>query len=245
MKRVISGGCMILFLFVLGCKDNETVKNPNNVVPNDFLSGSYYNKMIVEIQYVNGFAPSTSTVNSLISFLQQRLNKPSGISVVQTAISAPGKTTYSLDEAASIEASNRTQATNGHTLTAYFIFLDGEYSANSGNSKILGVAYAPTSMVIFEKTVRDFSGGATQPPVATLETIVVEHEFSHLLGLVDNATAMQTPHRDSAHGKHCDNQNCLMYYLAETSNIVANVAGGNLPVLDANCLADLKANGGK
>src|SRR5436190_1641005 len=150
MRKVISGGCMILLLFALGCKDNETVKNSNNVIPNDFLSGSYYNKMIVEIQYVDGFAPSATTVTNLVSFLEQRLNKPSGITVVQTSITAPGKTTYSLDEVRSIEASGRTQITSGHTLTAYFIFLDGEYSANSGNSKILGVAYAPTSMVVFE-----------------------------------------------------------------------------------------------
>ena len=164
MKKIVSGGCMILFLFALGCKDNENVKNPNNVIPNDFLSGSYYNKLIVEIQYVDGFAPAAATVTNLVSFLEQRLNKPSGISVVQTSISPPGKSTYSLAEIVSLEASNRTQTTNSHNLTAYFIFVDGEYSANSSNSKILGVAYAPTSMVVFEKTVRDFSGGATQPP---------------------------------------------------------------------------------
>jgi hypothetical protein len=245
MKKTLAAGSLIFFLFAVGCKDNDPVKNPNNVIPNDFLSTSYYNKMVIEIQYVNGFAPSATTVSNLVAFLEQRLNKSSGISVIQTSIASPSKATYSLAEIASIEASNRTQITAGHTLTAYFVFLDGEYSANSGSSKILGVAYAPTSMVIFEKTVRDFSGGATQPPVSTLETTVVEHEFGHLLGLVDNATPMQTAHLDSSHGKHCNNQSCLMYYLAETSNIVANVAGGVVPTLDGNCLADLKANGGK
>jgi hypothetical protein len=36
-----------------------------------------------------------------------------------------------------------------------------------------------------------------------------------------------------------------MYYAAETTDILGFLISGPVPDLDANCLADLKANGGK
>ena len=38
---------------------------------------------------------------------------------------------------------------------------------------------------------------------------------------------------------------CLMYYATETSDIFGLLVTGNIPTLDAQCLADLHANGGK
>lgn len=57
---------------------------------------------------------------------------------------------------------------------------------------------------------------------------------------------MQTLHQDTAHGKHCDIENCLMYWTAETGEGLLNsITGGNIPTLDTQCIADLQANGGK
>jgi hypothetical protein len=36
-----------------------------------------------------------------------------------------------------------------------------------------------------------------------------------------------------------------MYYAAETTDILGFLVTGNIPAPDNNCLADLKANGGK
>jgi hypothetical protein len=52
---------------------------------------------------------------------------------------------------------------------------------------------------------------------------------------------MQQSHRDSDNGAHCTNASCLMYYGIETDAGIAVT----IPVLDAACRADLKANGGK
>ena len=236
----------VLLTAVTGCqKENSDPSNPNGIIPNDFLSEKKYDKIIVEIQYVNGYAPTTTTLDNLNSFLEQRLNKSGGITLVQNAISSPGKTLFSVEDISGIESAHRTQKPNGKTLTAYFFFADGDYSANSGNSKVLGIAYGSSSMALFEKTIKDFSGGVAQPSVAVMESTVILHEFGHILGLVNNGTSMQSQHQDVPHGKHCDDQNCLMYYSVETSDIVANIVGGNIPLLDARCLADLKANGGK
>lgn len=243
---------VFLFFIAIACdKDDDgvTLTNPENkkITTNDFLSETKYNKLIVEIQYVQGFAPTTATIDNLKTFLQERLNKSAGITVVQSAIPAHGKSVYSADDIRSLENSHRTQNNdNSSTLMAYFLFVDGDYSGNSGNSKVLGIAYGPTSMAIFEKTIKEYSGTpVTQPSTTTLETTVVLHEFGHILGLVNNGTGMQAEHQDEPHGKHCDDQNCLMYYTAETTDIIGNILGGNIPSLNTDCVNDLKANGGK
>lgn len=127
----------------------------------------------------------------------------------------------------------------------YFIFIDGEYDENSDNSKTLGIAYRNTSMVIFEETIRNFSSGIGQPSRAKLEKAVVNHEFGHILGLVNVGALVQSDHQDEAHGKHCDVEDCLMYYVTETSDVIDNLLNSSVPELDAQCRADLDANGGK
>ena len=250
--------CTILFFFALsfGCKEEEGIlpeeteqEEPpvveRNIVPKDFLSATDFKELVVEIQFVKGYQPTAAAVNNLKSFLEERLNKPAGIRIVQHEVSAPGKAAYTLADVRAIEKAGRTTQSAGNTLTAYFFFADADYASNSGDSKVLGIAYGNSSMVIFEKTIKDFSGGLTQPATSTLETTVIHHEFAHILGLVNNGTSMQEEHQDEAHGRHCVKESCLMYYTAETTDIIGNLTGGNIPQLDAACLADLQANGGR
>lgn len=246
----------ILLFMLLGCKEEDAVipedkdeeESPapgRNIVPNDFLSDNYFKSLVVEIQYVKGYPPTAASVNNLKEFLQERLHKPEGIKIIQQELAVPGKAAYSLEDIRAIEGAERTQHTSDQTLTAYFFFADGDYASNKGSSKVLGIAYGSSSMVIFEKTIRDYSGGIGEPSGATLETTVINHELAHTLGLVNNGTPMVEEHQDETHGRHCDNEGCLMYYAAETTDIIGNIVGGNIPQLDAACLADLRANGGK
>lgn len=253
MKNLIlSAGVFTLLLsscFFFGCKkDNSTAPNSPGLISvnaKDYLSANNYDKLIIQIQYVNGLQPSAGAVEDLKTFLSQRLNKPGGVEVTYSNINSPGKSVYTINDIRAIESINRGVKHEGRSITAYILFLDGEYSQNTSNLKTLGIAYGSSSMVIFEKTIRDLSGGLGQPSVSSVETTVCEHEFGHVLGLVNNGTDMTTGHQDEPHGKHCNNTNCLMYYTAETSDMLSNLLGNNVPVLDANCINDLKANGGK
>ena len=244
MKNSITLLAFALFTIVSGCRKDNSAAN-DKVSPRDFLAAGEYKKLTVEIQYAHGHQPSNEAVENLRNFLNERLNKPNGITIVLNAVPSPGYTTYTLDQVRDIEEANRSRNTKRDEISAYFFFADADYAGNSGSSKVLGIAYESSSMVIFEKTIRDYSGGLTQPSTSALETTVLLHEFGHILGLVNNGTPMTTDHQDEPHGRHCDNTNCLMYYTAETSDIVGNLLGGGIPGLDSQCISDLRANGGK
>jgi hypothetical protein len=244
-----SGVALLLLTLFIGCtKDDEkpSIATLNSTItPADFLSGQKYNALTIEVKYVEGFAPSAISLDNLKSFLQARLNKPSGITFLQSSVASPGKATITFTDIQNLEKTNRSLAVNGKTLVAYIYFADADYSENTDTTKVLGAAYGKSSMIIFEKTIKSLSGGIGKPSATLLESIVLEHEFGHLLGLVNNGTAMQTPHQDLANGKHCTRTDCLMNYKTESSRMITNLSGGDIPSLDANCLADLKANGGK
>ncbi|HEY9116389.1 MAG TPA: peptidase, partial [Roseivirga sp.] len=114
------------------------------------------------------------------------------------------------------------------------------------NSNVLGVSHRNTSMVIFQKRIEELSGGVGQVSTSLLTSSVMGHEFAHILGLVNIGSPMQNAHQDDANGAHCDNQDCLMYFAVENSSGLSDLLGmSSPPPLDANCLADLSANGGK
>lgn len=240
------------FVFAFGgCSKKDTItglpsiNSDNNKVvgasANDLLSAAKYSSVKIEIQYMPGFQPDAAAVNNLTSFLNSLINKPGGVTVIQTQIASASKTVLSLTDIATIEKNNRTVYTSGSQLGVYFLYTDGNYS--DGN--VLGLAFRNTSMSLLGKTIHDNSGGIGQASRTKVVSTVLEHEFAHILGLVNIGSPMQTNHQDGAHGNHCNNTNCLMYYTSETTDILGILITGNIPVLDANCKADLTANGGK
>lgn len=212
---------------------------------NDYLSDSKFTKAIIEIQAVEGYEPTAETLAHLQSFAEARFNKTSVEIIVDPAIPSPGKTSYSLEDVRKIENDNRLYFTTGTTIYAYFLFLDGGSSTDDGDRKTLGYAHQNTSIAIFQKTITSLSGELLQPTTTVLETTVIEHELAHLMGLVNIGSDIQSSHHDSDHGAHCTNTSCLMHYTVDTSDVVANLVGSNVPELDADCIEDLQANGGK
>lgn len=57
---------------------------------------------------------------------------------------------------------------------------------------------------------------------------------------------MQNPHEDDELPKHCDVKNCWMYWSTESGSRFTNMSGmKSAPELILQCIANLKANGGK
>jgi hypothetical protein len=226
-------------LALTACRKDNIEQGPFAIEAKDYLSSKKYEKLLVEICYVDGFAPEQASIDHLKAFMQARCNKPGGISFNYTSITSPGKGSYDIADLEELEKDHRVEHSRRDQLVVFVFFADAGYSS----ANILGVAHGTTSCAVFEKPVKDNSGGIGQPSQFVLEATVLEHEFGHLLGLVDNGTDMVSAH--SANEHHCNNEDCLMYYAVETLDFIGNLAGGEIPELDANCIADLQANGGK
>ncbi|WP_375240311.1 membrane metalloprotease [Polaribacter sp.] len=212
----------------------------------DLLSASAFKKMIVEVAYIEGFKPTETALNNFKNFINDRTFKPEGVTFVEKSIENTGKTTYTLDEVVEIEKVNRTQYNTNNTIAVWVLFIDGKSSKDTNQGAILGTAYWNTSFVIYQETIQGLSDSTFEPNRSLLESSVIHHEFGHILGLTNLGTDLQSDHEDEEHPKHCIEQDCLMYWAAESSQGIGNmVSGGSLPTLDAQCLADLRANGGK
>jgi hypothetical protein len=208
----------------------------------DLLTSNTFTTLQIDLVYVEGFEPNATTLTNTVSFLANRLNKPGGISIKKTSIPSPGLAPYSVNDVIKVEEQNRTLFNEGNKL-AVFVFVADGYA---DNNNVLGFAYRNTSVALFGKKINEISGGVGQPGRAILETTVMNHEFAHIMGLVNVGTPLQSAHQDEANGKHCNVESCLMYWAAETGDVVTNLAGLNqAPSLDSQCIADLQANGGK
>jgi len=250
MKTQISGIALFLVCFISCKKETTFSNNPdandlhNKAVgasANQMLSAAIYKSLKIEIQYMTGYAPDAGALSQLQNVLGVYLNKPSGITIVTKEISASSSATLSIDQVRTIEEQNRTVFTTGDQLGVYVLYTNGNFTDNN----VLGAAFRNTSMVIFGKTIHDNSGALGQTSRTKLEGTVLDHEFGHIIGLVDLGSPMQTNHKDASHGNHCNNTNCLMYYASETTDILGFLLTGNIPSFDANCIADMHANGGK
>jgi hypothetical protein len=233
-----------LFLFLLGCSTDEPAPDdqPLGVSARSFLSDENFTSLVVEVVYVNGFEPSGTSLSAVKSFLQTYLNKPGGIELVTRAIPAPELGTYSVSEITDVENKHRTIFTSGKKLSTFIFIADNKSTSSTSEEWVLGKAYKNTSMVIFEKEIRELAESA-EVSSAQIQQLTIKHEFGHLFGLVDNGTPAQSDHvyRDPNNPDekgHCEVQNCLMardlnYYEA-----------GDLQ-LEELCHLDLIANGGK
>lgn len=240
------------FIFFISCsKDDDTSeytvnKNTNKKTTgtssNDLLSDKKFKSMVIELVYVDGFEPSAAAITNFVSFVTARTYKPGGITVVKKSIPSPGKSTFTVQEIAAVEDANRTKYNTADQIAVWVLFVDGKSSIDTSTSVVLGEAYRNTSFVIFEQTVQQLSNSPLEPERSLFETTVITHEFSHILGLTNLGAPMQTNHEDSSHPKHCNVTTCLMYWETEAGK---NLSGTTAPQLDAQCLADLRANGGK
>jgi hypothetical protein len=203
----------------------------------DFLSSSKFQTLELEINYMQAYPLSDAVVNQLTNYLQTYLNKPGGIKVYRQVINNSTNTTMSINDVVALEKTVRTKFTRPGVIAVHIMVVDAEFTEFT----VLGNAYWNTSMSVYGRTIDRYSGGNGQVSSDQLFVTLIEHEFGHLLGLVDQGTPMVNQHKDVNNGAHCINPYCLMHHVIETRSTNAP----QVPILDNNCVADLKNNGGK
>ncbi len=253
LKKTLAILIIGLVLFISCSKEDDVSGNTINPITNkqatgsssnDLLSDKKFKSMVLEVVYVDGFEPSAAAIANFMSFLGARTYKPNGITILKRAIPSPGKATFSATEIATIEDTNRTKYNTSNQIAVWVFFVDGKSVLDTSTSVVLGQSYRNTSFVIFEKTVQGLSDSPLEPNRILLETTVITHESGHILGLTNLGAPMQSNHEDTSHPKHCNVSSCLMYWASETGHAISNMGSGTAQ-LDAQCLADLRANGGK
>lgn len=252
-----------LFIAVFSCKsddsgtmtdDGEPLVGADNKLPlgesaADLLAADFFTSLEVELVYVEGFNPRAETVTNLRNFLQERLNKPDGITIIERSIPSIGDAPFNTAEIIDIEDQVRSSYNRDDTVSIFIFFTDGANSNDTQFNKTLGTAYRNTSVVIYEPTIREFSNDPSEPSRVALETTTLTHEICHLLGLVNLGTPPTTDHEDPINTRHCIVEDCLMYFQTEVQGIApkmsAKLTASQTTPLDPLCIADLQANGGK
>lgn len=242
-------------LLLVGCSDDDentfvpdsqlSNKQPLGSSASDLLSDTNFRGLTIEIVSVQGFEPTAAAINTFRIFLEERLFKPDGITINQRSVSSSGLAPFNVEKIKQIETTTRTQFNEGDEITVYIYFADGTNEEDTNTRVTLGTAYLNTSMVIYEGTLRNLSSNPNAPMLSTIEAAALNHEFAHLLGLVNIGTSLQSQHEDTESRGHCNVQSCLMESAIEFETGMMNMLGNGVPELDALCIADLQANGGR
>lgn len=265
MKKKIFIAFIFVFGFIIACSndsDDSSTTQSINKTPNlqatgssanDILSNDNFDRLLIEIAYVEGFQPTGQTVSNFEDYLKERTFKQN-IEFSFKSLSSPDEETLVLDEIAELESENRTAYNSGTTLAIYIYFADAPSDGDDEEEGLvtLGAVYRNTSMVIYESTIRDLASRSSTITVTDVETATLNHEFGHLFGLVNLGTVPVNDHEDPDAENHCDVPGCLMraelQFGAQMMKMMeSNASKGSaaVPVLDAECILDLQSNGGR
>ncbi len=239
-------------LLIFGC-GKEAPRKSSEVRQN--VSAIYASREIqVKVFYEEGAEPYTDTllvqnlslwnileanIQALFEGKNTLIRVPKSLTEM-SKISTKNKTSWSLEDVIKLSTENSLTEVSGVTQFQVF-FLKG-YA--DGNPQIIGFHISNTKIIaIFKDVIKSSGSGQLQIVPKYVEQATLVHEMGHALGLVNNGLPMSTPHQDTAHGAHCNNPDCVMYYTNEGAADMLKFARGasekNNPVMfDPRCLSD-------
>lgn len=206
----------------------------------DYLQDGTYSKWVIEIDHVQGHAPSASAISTLKSRISPLVNKAT--IDVRVDDSFAGKSRWTTGDIAALEDRYKDAQTKGDTVVTWVAYLDGEFE----QSNVAGVTIGYDRIAIFVEAIDDACSLGTLCFGAEMdvERAVIVHEFGHALGLVNRGADMKTQHEDADHRGHSSNRNSVMWWQVESLGALAGL--NSIPTqFDANDKADLCAAGGR
>ena len=201
------------------------------------LSSQKYTSMVLEIDFESGYRPETSSTDLLKERIEQVCDKPGGIEILLTETDFQHGGSWSADDVRDKGSEAKSEPPqSGSTLYWQAIFPSGEYETDG----VLGVAVDASTVAIFGDSVDDAQGPIfNRPSSEEIENCVLVHEFGHLLGLVNLVYQSPVDHEDPDHPGHSNNDESVMYWAVESSDI-SNIFTGQLPdEFDQDDLDDL------
>ena len=200
-----------------------------------YLRRSPATELRVEVDWVTGREPSSSTLDHLRSVLLSVADKPEGIIVEKDQALPAGPDQWRLADIVSLERTARQRHSSGNTATMWIVYLNGSFGESDGT---LGLAYTASSAAIFRDRMDDATTALLLE--SEIERSVITHEAGHLLALVNIGYHSRINHEDPQHPHHSSSQNSVMYWQIEDVSIRSLLNGGPPADFDDSDRADLK-----
>ena len=206
----------------------------------DLLDDAKFTSLIVEIVYVEGYAPQDEALDILEDFLQERVNKPDGIEITMKSVPSSNRAPFNRTDWELIENQHREYYNKEDQLAVWVYFADGSKEVAGETTAALATAYKNTSIIVFEENLREAADWNTSPGVAIYEASALAHEFGHLFGLVNIGAPLTSAHEDPERKTHCLTEGCLM-----SSPNIYSTGQTEIWSIGEKCIQDLQALGGK
>jgi len=254
-----------LALALAACSGGGDDAGTSQPTPADVMAAAT-TRVVVEIAYVDGAEPYTGVASATFpdvwAFSRANLERllrgktlelPSTLSEMHR-IPDPGKTEYTADDILAIAKAQRTRGSGGGTAAFFAVWLKGKYKDKDTGKvldDVLGVSIGDTGVLaLFKPVIQSTSVPGRQGVVRFVEQSTFTHEMGHALGLVNNGVGLASAHQDAAHGSHCTNEKCVMFWQNEGAAAAAQLAlrlavTGDEIVFGPECLADADKAAGR
>jgi len=263
-KIHLTGALLFLFMLtIVSCEEeDDNDGNGGTTATNESIEKLYttVETLNIEVAYEQGAEPVTTVglfgdnvwdfTELNIDALFTGANNTPAINYDKTianmtSISAQGKASYTNSDLSALAAQYQVGLNNDTEATVFLVFVDGYY--NSGTqvlNNVLGVNVQGTYVTaIFKSVVNDIS--SNESTQGDIEQATVVHEIAHAVGLVNNGVPMVVNHQDTDHGKHCTNEECLMFWEVSGGQISSFVGGplfnNNQVLFGQECLDDTRS----
>lgn len=211
-----------------GCFSKEEILPEPFGVPGGLvlacLNSTHFTELVIEIDYEADQKPRPETLDLLIERINSVCDKQS-VSYELSLTDFEHEGVWTSDDIRLKGRETReTNAMNENQLRFHFMFPSGRHS----DSGVLGVAVDASTVMIFVDTIKEAENFIQRPSWEDIEAAVTVHEFGHLVGLVNLVYTSNVDHEDPDHPGHSSNEDSVMYWAIESSDI-SNIIFGTLP----------------
>lgn len=244
---------LILFVLISACGKDKKASQKSSLYEQDVSAIYKTRNLAVQVYYEEGADPYDRGPlgaqiwnlfqDNLDALFEGRKLEPLIIIpktlAEMTKFSARNRSKWSIDDVLNLDKS-MSSPVGPDTLVFKIFFVNG---VSEDSSDTIGFHITGTRvMVIFKDVIKGTSGNS--PFVSMyVEQATLIHEMGHALGLVNNGLPMQSSHQDKAHGAHCSQTDCVMYWANEGRSSMITFAQKLIStqsniMFDSQCLQD-------
>jgi len=222
---------LVLILFsssLSGCFSKEEVLPEKHGIPGGLvlacLNSSKFTEIVIEVDYEQDQKPRPETLELLVDRINSVCEKQS-VSYELFLTDFKHEGVWTNEEIRLLGRETReSNAMNDDQLRFHFMFPSGKHA----NENVLGVTVDASTVMIFVDNIKESENIIQRPSWENIEASVSVHELGHLLGLVNLVYESNIDHEDSEHAGHSSNDESVMYWAIESSDI-SNIVWGTLP----------------